>query len=151
MGGYSCSREEHNRQNREAYAAGGAAARDRVRRSVQVNRRKDFLRYLLTGARGRAKARGLEFSIQRSDLTLPERCPVFGVVLALPLYGDGSRKPRPNAPSLDRIDSSKGYVPGNVRVISHRANVLKSNGTLAEFELVVRDARILAGLEHTDE
>jgi hypothetical protein len=43
----------------------------------------------------------------------------------------------PNSPSLDRIDNTKGYVPGNVWVISWRANDLKRNATLEELKLLV--------------
>ena len=42
-----------------------------------------------------------------------------------------------NSPSLDRIRPQLGYVAGNVRVISNRANHLKSNGTISEFEAVL--------------
>jgi hypothetical protein len=43
----------------------------------------------------------------------------------------------PDAPTIDRIDNNRGYEPGNIAVISLRANVLKSNGTVPEFEKVV--------------
>ena len=36
------------------------------------------------------------------------------------------------SPSLDRIDSTKGYVPGNVWVISNKANRMKSNAAAEE-------------------
>ena len=80
--------------------------------------------YMLIGARVRAKQLGLEFSITAKDVVIPEFCPVFGVPLEI---GGGD-----NAPSLDRIVGSKGYVPGNVIVVSHRANQLKRDASVAE-------------------
>ena len=46
------------------------------------------------------------------------------------------------APTIDRIDNAVGYVPGNVRIISQRANVLKSNGTDKELEAIGMDAQL---------
>jgi hypothetical protein len=46
-------------------------------------------------------------------------------------YSMGGGK-RPDSPSIDRIDNSKGYVKGNRVVISMRANRLKSDMTLCE-------------------
>src|SRR6266481_1415047 len=40
-------------------------------------------------------------------------------------------------PSLDRIDPSKGYIKGNIAVISFRANRLKGNATLDEIRKVI--------------
>ena len=45
---------------------------------------------------------------------------------------------RSNSPSLDRIDNSKSYVKGNVKVISYKANILKGNGSIEELSAVVR-------------
>jgi hypothetical protein len=42
----------------------------------------------------------------------------------------------PNSPTLDKIDPSKGYVKGNVNVISQRASRLKSDGTAAEHRAI---------------
>ena len=50
---------------------------------------------------------------------------------------DVSRAQVENFPSLDRIDNSKGYVPGNIAVISMRANMIKNNATLAELKAIV--------------
>jgi hypothetical protein len=36
--------------------------------------------------------------------------------------------------SFDRIDPTKGYIKGNVQIVSQRANRIKSNSTLEEFE-----------------
>ena len=42
----------------------------------------------------------------------------------------------PNSPSFDRIDPTKGYVKGNVIIVSNKANVIKSNATVEELERV---------------
>ena len=85
-------------------------------------------RYLLQSAKGRAKKKGWDFDIDESDIVIPPFCPVLGIELTTRMDGN-----KDSSPSLDRIDSSKGYIKGNVQVISWRANNLKSNGTLEEF------------------
>jgi hypothetical protein len=86
-------------------------------------------------AKNRAKEKGLEFNIEISDITMPEYCPIFGIKLVIHTgYGNG---PAPDSPSLDRIDPSKGYIKGNVWVISTKANKLKSNATIQELEQLV--------------
>lgn len=82
-------------------------------------------------ARRRALATGLEFEIEAHDVYLPEICPVLGVKLIL-----GGGRNSDCAPSLDRVDNTKGYVRGNVRVISSRANVIKRDATLPEIEAI---------------
>ena len=86
-------------------------------------------RHMLSVAKSRAKKYGIEFSITAEDIVIPERCPVFG----FPLISGMGRSGRPggnvNSPSLDRIDASIGYVPGNVQVISHLANSMKHKAT----------------------
>jgi hypothetical protein len=44
--------------------------------------------------------------------------------------------------SLDRIDSSKGYIKGNVWIISHKANTMKSASTLEEFLLMAQNWKL---------
>lgn len=93
--------------------------------------------YLLQNAKSRAKKKGLEFDLTVDDFEIPTHCPVFGFELEL-LSGQGTKD---NKPSLDRIKSSKGYVKGNVQVLSWRANNLKSDGILTEFEKLVEFLR----------
>jgi hypothetical protein len=45
-----------------------------------------------------------------------------------------------NSPSIDRIDDKKGYVRGNVVIVSHRANAIKRDAT--EQELIELGLRI---------
>jgi hypothetical protein len=89
---------------------------------------------LVRGARRRAKSLGREFAITASDLSVPLTCPILGIPLDYGL----KHTPQADSPSIDRIDSNKGYIPGNVWVISWRANSLKNNGELWEFEAIVK-------------
>lgn len=82
-------------------------------------------------AKQRAALKGLSFEISKSDIVIPAVCPVLGIPLAV-----GDRKQHDGSPTLDRIDPSKGYVKGNIAVISHRANRLKNNATLHELEAI---------------
>ncbi len=100
--------------------------------------RMDLRRKLLYAARGRAKKSGLPCTITVDDIVIPEICPVLGIPL-FPSVGNGRKQPAliPNSPSVDRLDNNKGYTPDNIRVISVRANDIKSNATLEELEAVV--------------
>lgn len=68
-----------------------------------------------------------------SDVIVPARCPVLGVELKV---ATGAPCGQFNSPSLDRMDNTLGYVPGNVAVISNRANKLKSDATAEELRKV---------------
>ena len=57
------------------------------------------------------------------------RCPVFGFEFKA---ADGIKGCRKRSPSLDRIDPDKGYIPGNVQIISDLANKMKQNATQEE-------------------
>lgn len=89
-----------------------------------------------TAAKARAKKNGLLFNILPDDIKIPERCPLLGVPLSC-----SEGRHAPNSPTLDRRDSSMGYIRGNVWVISHRANTLKSDATLRELELLAQNLR----------
>ena len=77
------------------------------------------------GARQRAMAAKIEFTISVEDIVIPEVCPIYGMSLEF-----HKKHPQNNSYSLDRVDNSKGYVPGNVRVISRLANSVKGNLSL---------------------
>ena len=85
-------------------------------------------RALFYSAKNRAKKKSIEFTITPEDIVVPELCPVFKQPF---VWGKGQGK-SDWSPSLDRIDSTKGYVKGNVAVISTIANKLKSNATLEQ-------------------
>jgi hypothetical protein len=96
----------------------------------------------LNSARGRARKSGIPFSLKKADLPpMPEACPVLGITLTI--WGSETRD---ESPSLDRIIPSLGYVPGNVRWISTRANILRRDASARELALVARDAAELERL-----
>lgn len=97
-------------------------------------RRENPELYLLKSAKDRAAARGHEFSITIDDIKIPSHCPVFGT----PLIAFGGRGANGASPSIDRIDNSKGYVRGNVAIISSGANALKRNATISQIELLLK-------------
>lgn len=101
---------------------------------------KNPLQRMLMNAKKRAKRKNTQFSLTQNDICMPDICPVLGIQLkVLRVKQGGSRKGmcRQSSPSLDRIDNSKGYVKGNVIVISYKANTIKNNATLEELKKIV--------------
>lgn len=99
---------------------------------------KNYVRKMFLASQRRAKLKGLEHNISEKDINLPECCPVLAIPLNIII---GTKEKNMSAPSLDRIDSKKGYIKENIRVISHRANTLKSDASLMELIKLGEDAR----------
>lgn len=78
---------------------------------------------ILKNAKNRAATKGLAFDLEIEDIVIPELCPVFGIPM---------EKRTRFAPSIDRIDSSKGYVKGNILIMSRLANTMKNDATPEE-------------------
>lgn len=93
--------------------------------------------YLVKQASRRATSLGVPFGITVDDIEIPDVCPVLGIEIRIDARGGFN----PSSPSLDRVIPELGYVPGNVRVISNRANLLKRDATLAELEALVAYVR----------
>jgi hypothetical protein len=91
--------------------------------------RKYSVQQIIGRAKQRARRDGHEFSITAADLPdTPELCPV----LKIPLVIHFGRGTRPDAISIDRIDSRLGYVPGNVGFVSAAANRAKGSLTIEQ-------------------
>ena len=79
-------------------------------------------------AKQRAKRKGIDFDLNFDDLQYPDFCPFTKLELTYALTAKENYKGmRAEAASLDRIDSSKGYVAGNVRVVSWYYNSIKNS------------------------
>lgn len=81
----------------------------------------------------KAAKRGLPFLLTADDVIdafpVDGLCPALGMQLT---FGPT----RPSSASIDRIRPEYGYVAGNIRVISVRANAIKQNATADEIESV---------------
>jgi hypothetical protein len=86
---------------------------------------KNQAKRLFNTMKQRAKASGMECDLSESDIVIPETCKYLGCELTNE-WGVG--RVWTNA-SIDRIDSSKGYVKGNIQIISDLANRMKQNAT----------------------
>lgn len=84
-------------------------------------------RVLWTSAKERALKFDIPFTIEISDIVIPEFCPILNI----PMF-KGKGKPCANSPSLDRIIPSSGYTKDNIMVISYKANTMKSDATPEE-------------------
>ena len=115
-----------------------SSRKSRIKRKENGKDKENRLRWeaanrdkiLLRAAKIRAQKCGLPFSIDISDVVIPEFCPVLGIKLNT----ENRKRMCPNSPSLDKIDPSLGYTRGNVWVISWRANRMKSDASPKELE-----------------
>lgn len=107
---------------------------------VKKYRKRYPERLVWTQAKQRSKKLGLAFLLTLKDLPdVPEFCPVLPWLRLRWHIGEGIGR-LADSPSLDRIDNTKGYEPGNVRWISWRANELKSDATVQELIALGKDA-----------
>lgn len=98
-------------------------------------RTSNYERYLYNKVRNRCKHSGREFTINLEDIIIPSTCPLLNV--SFDLMNENL------CPSLDRIDNTKGYIQGNVWVISTLANRMKSTATLEQLEVFSKNLLLL--------
>lgn len=86
-----------------------------------------YIKQMLNRTRLRAKNKKIDFNIDESDIIIPDKCPILEVPLVIGTKGDYEY-----SPSIDRIDNTKGYVKGNIQIISKKANSMKNSATTKE-------------------
>jgi hypothetical protein len=125
---YQTQRREDNKDEHLEYS-----------RKYQRNRRLDFeyrLQMLINASKQRARLNDREHDINVEDIKAiypaDGCCPIFG--LKLEFNGAGFRD---SSPSIDRIDSTKGYTRDNIQVISWKANRIKGAASLQDLEMLV--------------
>ena len=87
---------------------------------------------MLKGSQKRSEDKGWGTDLDLDHLfeLYIEICPILGI----DILWRNRDVVRHGSPSLDRINNKKGYIKGNVQILSHRANVLKKDYLLVEWE-----------------
>lgn len=132
-------RDKNNAKYRERYAndKNFKKKRDEMHQKSYYKTRKERPAYwMLKGAKQRANEKGLDFNLTENDIIIPEYCPILEIKLK---YNEGKGIQTFNSPSIDRINSSKGYIKGNVKVISLRANMMKNDASEEELKLFCKN------------
>lgn len=102
---------------------------------------------VLNNMQGAAKARGQECTITREEidrLLEPMTCSMTG----LPLSWEGPTRNNPWLPSPDRIDTTKGYVSGNVRIVAWIYN--RARGADTDEDVIKFARALLAAVDRKD-
>jgi hypothetical protein len=77
------------------------------------------LKAIVSTARGSARKRGIDFQITAEDITLPDNCNFCGERIDY----DAPNRMHHMAATVNRIDASLGYCPGNVEIIHRVCNL----------------------------
>lgn len=122
---------EYRASKREHYKRYMAYRREVDNEVIKANRRRHYRNHpesrMLMAAKQRAKKLGLDFNLTINDIIIPDKCPLLEVPFVA-----GEKGNYEYTFSLDRIDPSKGYVKGNIWVITKKANTMKNNATKEE-------------------
>lgn len=98
--------------------------REKVNRIKRESYRRNRESSMLAHAKQRSKKMNYEFDLSVEDIIIPDICPLLKVPFVI-----GTKEDYTYTPTLDRIDSTKGYVKGNVWVICMLANSMKNSAT----------------------
>lgn len=93
---------------------------------AKKHHRENLERQLWRSAKFRAEKSELEFDIEISDVVIPAVCPILQTPFVIGTM---------SAASIDRIDNTKGYIKGNIQVVSRRANTMKGDCDLDQLKL----------------
>lgn len=97
--------------------------------NLQARRLKNPIHFIYVRLKASAKKRNILFTLTEEDLRskFVSRCPIYDKELIFFSNSDWS-------PSVDRIDSNKGYTKDNIIIVSSKANRQKNTCTVEEMK-----------------
>jgi hypothetical protein len=133
-----------SQRRRELYAERYATAQAEKRRLIlEAHPLRERAKIMRQGMLDRSRERGFLFDSHiMTNVYIIEwirstpNCPCCGISINYE-YKQDARKTNAS-PSIDRIDTQKGYIIGNVALICWRCNNLKRDATADELEMIVR-------------
>lgn len=134
-------RQEYSKEYNKKYYL---INKEKIIRQTTENKKRiakeDPVYSLFVRAKERAKKRNILFDIDKEYLKsiYPKnnRCPILDIDFQLGFLNE-IKKNKDYAPSLDRIIPDKGYVKGNLVIVSFIANRVKNNVSVETLEKIV--------------
>lgn len=108
--------------------------REKYLESKRAEFLRSYIKHMVHNAGIRATKKGIDFNITEEDIKIPDVCPLLEIPIAI-----GTKDDYENSPSLDRIDNTKGYIKGNVWIISKKANSMKNSATPEELDIFCKN------------
>ena len=124
-----CNRILNNNQKRRIKANLYPEYKEKLLEQKREEVRKHKAKYILNRVKRKSLKYGYEFNLDLEDIVIPDICPILEVPLEM-----GTKANYEYSPSIDRIDNSKGYVKGNIQIISKKANSMKNCATYEELQ-----------------
>lgn len=149
-----CARQrsvEYHEDNREILLFKWKSKRENLTQEQKkeiANKNRDWYRLdirkrLLWRAKERSNKEGILCNLDLEDIIIPEVCPLLKVPF---IYG--GKYDKWFTYSIDRVDNSKGYIKGNIQVITYLANTMKSHAS--KQQLITFATNILKLLKEDD-
>ena len=107
------------------------------KKNQQYDKTTDVGKWIFRSKSNKKARERKQLTVKDYEKLIVTHCPLLGIELTYAIY-KGRNTPE-NYATLDRIDSTKGYVVGNVQIISFRANTIKGDTTLEELKTIVQN------------
>jgi len=128
---YYQDNKENMVDKRKKYYQDNKVTLENSRRCRKENNKE---KYLLACAKERSLKNNIEFNLIEGDIEVLDVCPLLGIKMKI-----NKKVSKYNSYTLDRIDAAKGYIKGNVQVISKKANTSKSDASIEEYEKIINN------------